>query len=662
MLNRLNSLYLSIRWKYIIPFALIAALVSAVLLPVVSGLVARRIGAAADDRLQETAASVSVLIDQSKQQAELSASFVANLPEVRAAVGDADALGEVLPARRDALDLQELSYYDGNYQSGDTPLYYGGPLSTRRFQVSQEVEFQREQLIRQVLLTGVPASTIVVAPQGSEIIGVAAVAESPSPGERPDGVIVAIIFIDDAYIAGVSEVLGADLAIVRDNGIVVSTIDRGTGYEQLVKEGFISPDGQITSTNLEVEGTTKGGGSARLLAAPLHLDGRNQGSVLVAQSINEFVQVQRDIQTAVLGLSAALVLATVIFGVASYLNFARPITDLATAAEKVSNGDFSPRVNPHIFIRDELTDLGQNFNLMTERLHGLYTNLEHQVAERTSELVEERNKLDRALRELAIARDEALEANRTKSAFLANMSHELRTPLNSILGYTELLIQGLYGQMTDKQVDRMQKVMSNGRHLLELINDILDLSKIEAGRMELRVEPFELRQIVDQCTAAVEPMARNKGIDLVVKLPDDLPNVAGDKNRTFQVLMNLASNAIKFTTEGAVTIYSHIVRDRAELADAPVDLSKLKGPWVLIGVDDTGIGIPPDQQARVFDEFHQVDNSSTRRFEGTGLGLAISRRLIHMMNGEIWVESAPGEGSTFFVLLPMTTEKVPVQA
>ena len=179
--------------------------------------------------------------------------------------------------------------------------------------------------------------------------------------------------------------------------------------------------------------------------------------------------------------------------IAVVVSFARPLSNVAEAAQRVSQGELAYRLKTgRVFIRDEITELTENFNSMTERLEGLYNDLELRVEERTQDLLAERNKLNIALGELAVARDEALEANRTKSMFLANMSHELRTPLNAIIGYTELVLGGIYGSVTEKQQDRLERVAQNGKHLLELINDVLDLSKIEAGKMELYLETFNV--------------------------------------------------------------------------------------------------------------------------------------------------------------------------
>ncbi|RUV75497.1 MAG: GAF domain-containing protein [Mesorhizobium sp.] len=231
-------------------------------------------------------------------------------------------------------------------------------------------------------------------------------------------------------------------------------------------------------------------------------------------------------------------------------------------------------------------------------------------------------------------------ASRHKSQFLANMSHELRTPLNSVLGFTELLVDGIYGELPEKAKATVSRVQANGRHLLGLINDVLDLSKIEAGQLTLALEDYSVGQIVRSAVAAVEPLARSKGISLAATVAENLPLGRGDERRLTQVLINLAGNAVKFTEEGAVDILANAVDGHFEIA-----------------VRDTGPGIAPENQVLIFEEFQQVDNSSTRQKGGTGLGLAISKRFVEMQGGTISLESAPGSGSTFRITIPINVEE-----
>ena len=232
-------------------------------------------------------------------------------------------------------------------------------------------------------------------------------------------------------------------------------------------------------------------------------------------------------------------------------------------------------------------------------------------------------------------------ASQHKSQFLANMSHELRTPLNAIIGYTEMMADGLYGKVGEKAQGVLERVQNNGRHLLGLINDVLDLSKIEAGQLTLTVEPYSVADMVATVLSATESLARTKGLVLASAVAPGLPTGTGDARRLTQVLLNLVGNAIKFTDSGSVEVRAVQAGDRFELA-----------------VVDSGFGIAPADQARIFDEFQQVDNSSTRKKGGTGLGLSISRKIVELHGGRISVESEVGTGSTFKVSIPINVAPV----
>ena len=248
----------------------------------------------------------------------------------------------------------------------------------------------------------------------------------------------------------------------------------------------------------------------------------------------------------------------------------------------------------------------------------------------------------RLFREIAEKSEQLALASQHKSQFLANMSHELRTPLNAILGYTELLVDRIYGDLPEKAANVLERVQNNGKHLLALINDVLDLSKIEAGELVLTLENYALPDIVQTVVTATEPLAGTKGLNLTATVQPGLPMGHGDARRLSQVLLNLVGNAIKFTDEGEVAI----------------DASAANGNFVLT-VSDTGPGIAAADQAKIFGEFQQIDSSSNRNKGGTGLGLAISKRMVEMQGGSISVESQLGRGATFRVTLPVRVENLP---
>lgn len=250
--------------------------------------------------------------------------------------------------------------------------------------------------------------------------------------------------------------------------------------------------------------------------------------------------------------------------------------------------------------------------------------------------VSERARAEEERRAAQEALVRAQAADRLKSAFLATMSHELRTPLNSIVGFTGILLQGLAGPLNDEQAKQLGMVQGSARHLLALINDVLDLSKIEAGQLEVRADAFALPEAVERVTESVRPLAENKGLSLDVEVAPDVGDIVADRRRVEQVLLNLVNNGIKFTERGGITVSADRENGRVHLR-----------------VRDTGIGIAPEDQALLFRPFSQIDSGLTRQHEGTGLGLAICRSLVELMGGEIDATSEPGRGSEFRVTLPV---------
>ena len=229
-------------------------------------------------------------------------------------------------------------------------------------------------------------------------------------------------------------------------------------------------------------------------------------------------------------------------------------------------------------------------------------------------------------------------ADRHKSEFLASMSHELRTPLNAVIGFSEVLLDRMFGELNPKQDEYLQDILSSGRHLLSLINDILDLAKIEAGRMELEVADFHLPQAIDNAITLIRERAARRAITLEIEIDPRLGEIKGDERKVKQVLLNLLSNAIKFTPEGGR------VGVQAGLADGFAEIS----------VVDTGVGIAPEDHEVVFEEFRQVGSDYAKKNEGTGLGLTLARRFVELHGGKIWVKSQLGHGATFTFTLPVT--------
>ena len=303
-----------------------------------------------------------------------------------------------------------------------------------------------------------------------------------------------------------------------------------------------------------------------------------------------------------------------------------PIQALRAGAERIGGGDLSQQIR--IKTGDELEALADQFNVMAGRLKESYAGLEQKVEERTREVEEKSRQLELA--------------SQHKSQFLSSMSHELRTPLNAIIGLTEMMVTNAARFGTEKAAEPLRRVHRAGSHLLGLINQVLDLSKIEAGKLELSPDWVNLTPLINEVVDTARPLAEQNNNRLVVKGQENLGSLTVDPMRLRQILLNLLSNACKFTKQGEVTL----------LARKLVN----EGNWIEFAVSDTGIGMTPEQQAKLFEEFTQADSSTARQYGGTGLGLAITRKLARMMGGDVTLTSEAGKGSTFTVRLPANTD------
>ncbi|MFO7883941.1 MAG: transporter substrate-binding domain-containing protein [Desulfobacteraceae bacterium] len=265
--------------------------------------------------------------------------------------------------------------------------------------------------------------------------------------------------------------------------------------------------------------------------------------------------------------------------------------------------------------------------------------LKHQVTLRTRELLQINQEMEKRIEdrtaELAAAMEKARAADQLKSAFLATMSHELRTPLNSIIGFTGILIQGLAGDLNQEQKKQLGMVQQSSRHLLALINDVLDISKIEAGQMDFSLTRFNLKASIEKTAGLIAPAAEKKNLDLTMDIAEDVKEIVSDQRRLEQIILNLLNNALKFTEQGEIRIVS-----RTDNSDYVLDII------------DTGIGIEAEEIKGLFQPFHQIDSGLTRKREGTGLGLSISKKLMDLMNGTITIQSQLGKGSTFTLRFP----------
>jgi signal transduction histidine kinase len=276
-----------------------------------------------------------------------------------------------------------------------------------------------------------------------------------------------------------------------------------------------------------------------------------------------------------------------------------------------------------------LGDLANAFNGMAAHLR-----------EARDELTQANVELERRHLEQQALMEAAESASLAKTQFLANMSHELRTPMNAIIGYSEMLTEEAEELGVGKLVPDLNKINGAGKHLLSLVTDLLDLSKVEVGKMELNLEWFHVREMLNDVTATMQPVARNNGNDLAVKIDPALGRMQADPTKVRQALFNLVGNACKFTRNGHIEL-------QATREDLP------SGPWVSFHIKDSGIGMTPDQARKVFEPFTQADASTSRKYGGTGLGLTISRRFCELMGGSLHVESEIGIGTTFTIRLPL---------
>ncbi len=319
----------------------------------------------------------------------------------------------------------------------------------------------------------------------------------------------------------------------------------------------------------------------------------------------------------------------------------QPFQRLETATQEFTSGNKKVRVN--INSKDEFGVLANFMNQMFERIRENEHSLRTEARERriaAQKVLEQRDALQALTDELTLARDEAFAASQAKSAFLANMSHELRTPLNAIIGYSELLIDEADAPENNMTTEDLHRICKAGKHLLTLINDVLDISKIEAGKMELLLEIFDVRSMIEETTSMIAPLIRTNNNVFHYHLCNEHITMCSDVTRVKQILFNLLSNAGKFTHNGEISLEVDLTDDN----------------MIQFKIVDTGIGIDSDQVERLFTEFVQADDSTTRQYGGTGLGLAICRRFCRLMGGDIFVQSTPGKGSTFIASLPLRSE------
>ncbi len=329
-----------------------------------------------------------------------------------------------------------------------------------------------------------------------------------------------------------------------------------------------------------------------------------------AEKVYATVAAQRN-RTIVITLIGLSIAVTLIYLMLNKL-VRRPVEDLAEKAKKFAEGDMSVKVE--VKTQDEVGVLSHTFNYMVESVSSTNKKLEEEIKRKT-ELLEERTRL---LTLLEVANRELRELDRLKSTFLANMSHELRTPMNSIIGYTDLLLDGVDGPINEEQEKSLRKIAANARHLLQLINDVLDISKIESGKMKLSPKEIDIKWLIDSVIPTFEPMMKQKNLSFDIDIAENIPFLYGDEDKLKQVLINLLSNAVKFTHQGGITISVKLSERGIKAGEEPI--------FAEICVKDTGIGIKEEDIGKIFDKFVQVDLTPVRQYEGTWAGTQYSKR------------------------------------
>jgi len=449
----------------------------------------------------------------------------------------------------------------------------------------------------------------------------------------PDGTVYGVVGADitlvnlTSYITSVGRVGGREMILTDAKGTILAAGDPALLYRPV---SDVLGD-QAPAFLSSQEGVLVLDGSYLMYYTSPEL-GWKIGTFVPFTAIEE--EINASIQRILFFVLLALVLLSVITILALRYTVIRPLSALTEVSRRIAEtGD--PEQEIEIAGTGEIATLSQSFRAMVEKIHSEKMGREQALLQ----LEAYRDHLEEIVavrtRELAKAKEAAESADRLKSAFLATMSHELRTPLNSIIGFSGVLEQELAGPLNDEQKKQLGMVSESAEHLLALINDVLDISKIEAGQLTVAAGPVEVHPLVEKAVRTVKPLAEGKNLALDLEIDPGAGTVIADSRRVEQVLLNLLSNAIKFTDKGSVRV-------RCTVDEAMVRIS----------VTDTGIGIQKEHLERLFKPFTQIETGLTRKYEGTGLGLSISKRLVTLMGGEITVESDPGRGSTFSFTLP----------
>ena len=614
--------YLNIQAKLVFPLAVTILLLVVVLSPLTNRLISGRIEEEVDRRLGDIADSVGALIANSETLARNHAGLLSNKPEVEGAFLDLETYRDLLVSNRQTLELQELSLYKAEFKPGDQAYFYGGPTVARRLQVSEDANRIREELIMRALQEKKAVSGVAIAPQNSQIIGVAPVYDPIT--RNISGVVLTAFYMDETYIAGIGKIINTDVAVVKNNAVIASTIDPAAGYEALINQGWLDT-GETPSTTAAYST----GEEYRLLGHPLVISGVQQGSVIVAQPVETLFSVSRNIQVVLITVTSIFGITALWFWIAAFLAFTRPLAQLTQASVNMSKGDLNQKVNTNYLVfRDEITVLSENFNSMAENLSDLYTSLEDKVTQRTHELAE--------------ARDDAVAANKSKSEFVSLVSHELKLPMTSIKGYSDLMLSGATGELSGDQKTFLTTIRNNVNRMSTLVSDLADISRIESGNLRLEPRDVPVWDVIDEVVTLTRTQVTQKNQTVTVDIPTELPKAWCDRNRLAQILTNLVSNANKYTPEEGAIVVQAIQLDG----------------MIQVRVRDNGLGMTPEDQEKLFSKFFRSSDEKVREAPGTGLGLSITKNLVELQGGKIWFESEFRKGTSFYITIPISDGKL----
>ncbi len=406
--------------------------------------------------------------------------------------------------------------------------------------------------------------------------------------------------IDEGMLVRLKNQLGIDIALAKENTILVSSLPKNEIFSRLMGDKTVSSSVRnFYYSSQEIKfGEVDNKNFKAVVLSPI--------SILATLTRGLFLQM-----SLLIALATVLSTAAIFAAIRRLVN--KPLNQLMDGVEKISSGDLTHRVR--VRSKNELGELAFEFNLMSDKL-----------AKKSDEL---QNKIE-ALKEM----------DKLKDSFLANTSHELRTPLNGIIGIADSMIDGAAGDVSESQSMNLSMIVSSGRRLSSLVDDILDFSKMRHHDLQLMLAPVDIKTVTNIVLKLSQTLVKQKDLKLIEVIENDLPLVNADENRLQQILYNLVGNALKFTNSGYVSISAYLVGDKME-----------------VSVTDSGIGIPLDKQENIFDSFSQAEDSISREYGGTGLGLAVTKQLVELHGGEIWIKSTPGIGSAFFFTLPLSAKK-----